>query len=36
MSHSFHLDVDRCTGCFAFAVACMYQNDFETGDESTA
>ena len=36
MSHAFHLDVDRCTGCFACAVACMDQNDLEIGSEPTA
>ena len=34
--HAFHLDVDRCTGCFACAVACMDQNDLEIGTEPTA
>jgi Fe-S-cluster-containing dehydrogenase component len=29
MSHAFYLDLDRCTGCFACAVACMDQNDIE-------
>jgi anaerobic dimethyl sulfoxide reductase subunit B len=29
MSHAFHLNVDRCTGCFTCAVACMDQNDLE-------
>ena len=33
MSHAFYLDVDRCTGCFACAVACMDQNDLEIGAE---
>ena len=36
MSHAFYLDVDRCTGCFACAVACMDQNDLEIGAEPTA
>lgn len=36
MSHAFYLDVDRCTGCFACAVACMDQNDLEIGSEPTA
>ena len=36
MSHAFYLDVDRCTGCFACAVACMDQNDLEIGPEPTA
>ncbi len=36
MSHAFYLDVERCTGCFACAVACMDQNDLETGDEPVA
>jgi Fe-S-cluster-containing dehydrogenase component len=36
MSHAFYLDVDRCTGCFACAVACMDQNDLEVGGEPTA
>lgn len=36
MSHAFYLDVDRCTGCFACAVACMDQNDLETGVEPIA
>lgn len=31
MSHAFHLDVERCTGCMACAVACMDQNDLEVG-----
>jgi Fe-S-cluster-containing dehydrogenase component len=26
-THAFHLDLDRCTGCMACAVACMDQND---------
>jgi len=29
MRHAFHLDVERCTGCMACAVACMDQNDLE-------
>ena len=36
VSHAFHLDVERCTGCFACAVACMDQNDLEVRDEPTA
>lgn len=36
MSHAFYLDVERCTGCFACAVACMDQNDLETGNEPVA
>jgi anaerobic dimethyl sulfoxide reductase subunit B len=36
MSQAFHLDVDRCSGCFACAVACMDQNDLEVSDEPTA
>jgi anaerobic dimethyl sulfoxide reductase subunit B (iron-sulfur subunit) len=36
MSHAFHLDIDRCIGCFACAVACMDQNDVEIGAEPTA
>ncbi|OFW58335.1 MAG: hypothetical protein A2133_01760 [Actinobacteria bacterium RBG_16_64_13] len=36
MSHAFYLDVDRCTGCFACAVACMDQNDLEVETESIA
>jgi len=37
MSHAFYLDLDRCTGCFACAVACMDQNDLEvSGPEPTA
>ena len=35
-SHAFYLDVDRCVGCFACAVACMDQNDLEIGAEPTA
>ena len=31
MSHAFFLDVNRCTGCFTCAVACMDQNDLEVG-----
>lgn len=33
MSHAFYLDLERCTGCFACAVACMDQNDLEVGTE---
>jgi len=36
MSHAFYLDVARCTGCFACAVACMDQNDLGVCDEPTA
>jgi len=36
MSNGFYLDLDRCTGCFACAVACMDQNDLEVGPEPTA
>jgi anaerobic dimethyl sulfoxide reductase subunit B len=36
MSHAFHLDIDRCSGCFACAIACMDQNDLEVRDEPTA
>jgi anaerobic dimethyl sulfoxide reductase subunit B len=36
MSHAFYLDLDRCTGCMACAVACMDQNDLEVTRESTA
>jgi anaerobic dimethyl sulfoxide reductase subunit B len=36
MSHAFYLDLSRCTGCFACAVACMDQNDIEAGVEPTA
>ena len=36
MSHAFRLDLDRCTGCMACAVACMDQNDLETGTEPIA
>lgn len=36
MSHAFYLDVSRCTGCFACAVACMDQNDLEVGTEPAA
>jgi anaerobic dimethyl sulfoxide reductase subunit B len=32
MEHAFYLDVERCTGCFACAVACMDQNDTEAPD----
>ena len=28
--HAFYLDVERCTGCYACAVACMDQNDSDT------
>jgi anaerobic dimethyl sulfoxide reductase subunit B (iron-sulfur subunit) len=36
MTHAFYLDIDRCTGCFACAVACMDQNDLEVEAEPTA
>jgi len=36
MSHAFYLDVERCSGCFACAVACMDQNDLDIGEEPTA
>jgi anaerobic dimethyl sulfoxide reductase subunit B (iron-sulfur subunit) len=36
VSHAFYLDLDRCTGCFACAVACMDQNDLEAGAEPVA
>lgn len=36
MSHSFYLDVERCSGCFACVVACMDQNDIEPGAEPVA
>ncbi len=36
MSHAFYLDMERCTGCFACAVACMDQNDLEVTAEPTA
>ncbi len=39
MSHAFYLDLDRCTGCMACAVACMDQNDLDMsgpGGASTA
>ena len=29
MNHAFYLDLDRCTGCMACAVACMDQNDLD-------
>lgn len=35
MSHTFYLDIDRCTGCYACVVACMDQNDLEPGAGST-
>ena len=31
MDYTFHLDIGRCTGCGACAVACMDQNDIEVG-----
>jgi len=36
MSHAFHLDVERCSGCYACVVACFDQNDLEVGAEPTA
>jgi anaerobic dimethyl sulfoxide reductase subunit B (iron-sulfur subunit) len=36
MSYAFHLDLSRCTGCFACVVACMDQNDVEAGSEPSA
>jgi anaerobic dimethyl sulfoxide reductase subunit B len=36
VSHAFYLAIERCTGCFACAVACMDQNDFEPAGESSA
>lgn len=36
MSHAFYLDFDRCTGCFACAVACMDQNDLDVDAEPVA
>jgi anaerobic dimethyl sulfoxide reductase subunit B (iron-sulfur subunit) len=37
VSDAFYLDIDRCTGCYACAVACMDQNDLEPGgDGATA
>ena len=36
MSHAFHLDLERCTGCFSCMVACMDQNDLEMGAEPMA
>ena len=36
MSHAFYLDIERCTGCYACAVACMDQNDLEPESESGA
>lgn len=36
MSNAFYLDVGRCSGCFACAVACMDQNDIEIRDEPVA
>lgn len=31
MKHALRLDLHRCVGCMACAVACMDQNDLETG-----
>jgi anaerobic dimethyl sulfoxide reductase subunit B len=36
MTHAFFLDVERCSGCFACAVACMDQNDLEVGADGRA
>jgi len=36
MRYALRLDLDRCVGCLACAVACMDQNDLETGAEPTA
>jgi anaerobic dimethyl sulfoxide reductase subunit B (iron-sulfur subunit) len=33
---AFSLDIDRCTGCYACAVACMDQNDLDTVGCATA
>lgn len=36
MRYAFYLDIERCVGCYACAVACMDQNDLELGAEPTA
>jgi anaerobic dimethyl sulfoxide reductase subunit B len=36
MSDVLRLDLHRCVGCMACAVACMDQNDLEVGEEPTA
>ena len=36
MTYALRLDLDRCVGCMACAVACMDQNDLEIGAEPTA
>ena len=36
MSDAFSLDIDRCTGCYACAVACMDQNDLDTAEARQA
>jgi anaerobic dimethyl sulfoxide reductase subunit B len=36
MTYALRLDLDRCVGCTACAVACMDQNDLEVGGEPTA
>ena len=36
MSDAFYLDIDRCTGCYACAVACMDQNDLDGAEAGTA
>jgi ferredoxin len=36
MSYALRLDLDRCVGCMACAVACMDQNDLEVSAEPIA
>jgi anaerobic dimethyl sulfoxide reductase subunit B len=36
MRYALRLDLDRCVGCMACAVACMDQNDLEVGTSPTA
>jgi len=36
MRYAFYLDLERCVGCYACAVACMDQNDLEITAEPTA
>ena len=36
MTYALRLDLDRCVGCMACAVACMDQNDLEVSGEPTA
>jgi anaerobic dimethyl sulfoxide reductase subunit B len=36
MSHALYLDLNRCTGCMACAVACMDQNDLDASREGAA